>query len=141
MPPRGWVILGTERGVCGCFVCVRIRRRRPGGFGFVPSNSSSFLLSFNSDSQNHLTSPQGFYPESPSHSEPCNPLWAAFSLASNFGSPRPASMFAPPSWLKFLNLSGNPRLKFLASPVFCSTCSDALFPGTLRVCSGWPPAC
>lgn len=80
-------------------------------------------------------------PESPSHSELCNPVWAAFSLASKFGSPLPASMFATPSWLKFLNLSGNPRLKFLASPVFCSTCSDVLFPGTLRVCSDWPSAC
>lgn len=139
MPPRGWVILGTESSVCVRFSCVRIRRR-PGGFGFIPSNSSNFLLSSNSVRTISYPS-RDSTPESPSHSELCNPVWAAFSLASNFGSPRPASMFATPFGLKFLNLSGNPRLKFLASPVFCSTCSDALFPGTLSVCSGWPPAC
>ncbi|XP_073877671.1 uncharacterized protein [Macaca fascicularis] len=40
-----------------------------------------------------------------------------------------------------LSQSEKPRPKFLASPVFRSTCSDAGFPGTLRVCSGRPSAC
>lgn len=89
------------------------------------------LLSSNSVRiTSHLSSDST--PKPPSRSELCNPVWAAFSLASNFGSLRPASMFATPPWLKFLNLFEKPRPKFLASSVFCSTCSEALFPGTLR---------
>ena len=113
-----------------CIVCASIRSRSLGGFGFGPSNSNFFLPTQTVRITSHLS--RDSTPKPPSRSELCNPVWAAFSLASNFGSLRPASMFATPSWLKFLNLFEKPRTKFLASSVFYSTCSDALFPGTPR---------
>lgn len=63
-------MLGTESSVCVFSVLGWIRRRRRGrrwggGFGVLPSNSFNFLLSSNRDSQNHLTTLQGFSPEIP----------------------------------------------------------------------------
>lgn len=72
MQRGGWVVLGTESGVCvfsalGWMMMMRRRRRRRrgGSFGILPSNSFNFLLSSNGDSQNHLTTLLGFSPEIP----------------------------------------------------------------------------
>lgn len=81
------------------YVC-KDKEEETGGFGFVLSNSLNFLRS--SDSNRAVSHPsRDSTPESPSHSELWKPVWAAFSLASNFGSPHPASIFATPSWLTF----------------------------------------
>lgn len=138
----GWVLFGTESSMCVCIVCVMEEETRAGGAldVFPQTPSTSFLLQTRTV---RTTSPpsRDSIPESQSHSEPCKPVWAVFSLPSNFGSPRPASMCATLSWLKFLNLSEKPHPKFPGSPVFCSACSDVLFPGSPCVCSGWAPAC
>lgn len=78
-------------------VCENEEETGGGGFGFVSFKSFNFLLFSKSDRTTSQPS-RDSTPESPAHSELCKRVWASLSLASNFGFPRPASMFATPSW-------------------------------------------
>lgn len=119
--------------------CVKTRRR-PGCVGrggclwicFLKLLQTSFFQLRQSE-PSHI--PPGSLPRNPRLTQ---------SSAVRCGLPFPGIAFglltpsldATSPLLKFLNLFEKLRPKYLASPVFCSRCSVAFFPGTPHVGSG-----
>lgn len=112
------------------YVC-KDKEEETGGFGFVLSNSLNFLRS--SDSNRAVSHPsRDSTPESPSLRalEAC--VGCLFP-GVEFWLSTPCLDICYSLLVDILSQSEKPLPKFLASPVFRSTCSDAGFPGTLSL--------